>query len=80
MKHYIVYHKEHVSQNDWQDGYGDYLNIESVEYGQAFGNNEKEAMQDWKNQNTWMPKNWFKSSDWVFELYDNVYPPVSFGR
>ena len=31
MKTYKVYREEHVSRNDWRDGYGDYQNLELVD-------------------------------------------------
>jgi hypothetical protein len=60
MKTYKVYCEEHVSRNDWRDGYGDYQNLELIDYGFSFGDNDKEALQWWKKTDG------TKSNNWIF--------------
>ena len=43
LKMFRVSRIQHVSTNDWQDGYGDYQNRQPVHYGVTSGKNLKEA-------------------------------------
>jgi len=65
LKMFKVSRIEHVSTNDWQDGYGDYENRQSVHYGIALGKNLKDAKKEWS-----FSVFGEDHSDWIFEEFE----------
>ncbi len=62
LKMWKVSRVEHVSTNDWQDGYGDYQNRQAVHYGMTLGKNLKDAKKEWSFSIFGQDH-----SDWIFE-------------
>lgn len=68
LKMFRVSRIQHVSTNDWQDGYGDYQNRQPVHYGVTCGKNLQEAKKNWFV--SWSCRGGKKRTDWIFEEFE----------